>query len=92
MTLAERVTEEEIRVAVRAQGIGSLEDVAALVLETDGTFTVLRSVGSGDDSVLKGVATVSVPDGSAQSGGEEQHGNRSQNEHAHPKHEHTRGR
>ena len=80
---AERVTEEEIRAAVRAQGIGSLEDVAALVLETDGTFTVLRSVGSGDDSVLKGVATVSVPDGSAPSGGEEQHDEKSQSEPAH---------
>jgi hypothetical protein len=67
---------------VRAQGIGSLEDVAAPVLETDGTFTVLRSVGSGDDSALKGVATVSVPNGSAQSGGAEQHDDRSQSEQA----------
>ncbi len=89
---AERVTEEEIRAAVRAQGIGSLEDVAALVLETDGTFTVLRSMGGGDGSALKGVATVSAPDGSVGLGGEEQHGNRSQSEHAHAKHEHTRGR
>ena len=80
---AERVTEEEIRAAVRAQGVGSLEDVAALVLETDGTFTVLRSVGSGDDSALKGVANVSVPNGSAQSGSAEQHDDKSQSEQAH---------
>jgi len=89
---AERVTEEEIRAAVRAQGVGSLEDVAALVLETDGTFTVLRAVGGGDYSVLKGVATVSVPNGSAQSGGAEQYDDKSQSEQAHAKHEHTPGR
>ena len=59
---AERVTEEEIRAAVRAQGIGSLEDVEAVVLETDGTFTVLRSVGSEENSALKGVANFSVSD------------------------------
>ena len=57
---AERVTEEEIRASVRAQGIGSLEDVEAVVLETDGTFTVLRSVGKDDNSALKGVAHSSV--------------------------------
>jgi uncharacterized membrane protein YcaP (DUF421 family) len=42
---AERVTEEELRAAVRAQGAGSLEELDAVVLETDGTFSVLRSVG-----------------------------------------------
>ena len=48
--------------SVRAQGIGSLEDVEAVVLETDGTFTVLRSVGKADSSALKGVAHSSVSD------------------------------
>jgi uncharacterized membrane protein YcaP (DUF421 family) len=52
----ERVTEEEIRPAVRAQGIGILEDVAAVVLETDGSFTILRQVGHGSASTLDGVA------------------------------------
>jgi uncharacterized membrane protein YcaP (DUF421 family) len=53
---AERVTEEEIRAAVRAQGVGTLEEVAAMVLETDGSFTVLRQVGHGSASALVGVA------------------------------------
>ena len=53
---AERVTEEEIRAAVRAQGIGTLEEVAAVVLETDGSFTVLRQAGHGSASTLAGVA------------------------------------
>jgi uncharacterized membrane protein YcaP (DUF421 family) len=53
---AERVTAEELRAAVRAQGIGSLEDVAAVVLETDGSFTVLRQAGHGSASTLVGVA------------------------------------
>lgn len=53
---AERVTEEEIRAAVRAQGIGTLEEVTAVVLETDGSFTVLRQAGHGSVSTLVGVA------------------------------------
>lgn len=39
-----RVTEEEVRQAVRASGRASLEEVAAVVLETDGTMSVLSSV------------------------------------------------
>jgi uncharacterized membrane protein YcaP (DUF421 family) len=40
---AERVTEREVLQAVRAQGLGSLADVAAVVLETDGSFSVLQN-------------------------------------------------
>ena len=58
----ERVTEEEIRAAVREQCIGSLEDVEAVVLETDGTFTVLRSAGTEENSALKGVANFPASD------------------------------
>ena len=53
---AERVTAGEVRAAVRAQGIGSLEDVAAVVLETDGSFAVLRQARDGAASTLTGVA------------------------------------
>lgn len=42
----ERVTASEIRAAVRAQGISGLEDVEAVVLETDGSFSVLERRGS----------------------------------------------
>lgn len=38
---AQRVTESEVRAAVRAAGHLSLESVAAVVLETDGGFSVM---------------------------------------------------
>jgi uncharacterized membrane protein YcaP (DUF421 family) len=44
---AERVTEEEILAAVRQQGLGAIEDVEALVLETDGRLAVLHHIGIG---------------------------------------------
>ncbi|MEP2744153.1 DUF421 domain-containing protein [Bauldia litoralis] len=37
----ERVSEEEILSAVRSEGIARLDDVAAVVLETDGSFSVV---------------------------------------------------
>lgn len=37
-----RVTEEEVRAAVREQGVASLDDLEALVLETDGTFSAVE--------------------------------------------------
>lgn len=39
-----RVTEDEVRQAARGSGWASMEDVAAVVLETDGTLSVLSSV------------------------------------------------
>ena len=41
-----RVTEGEIRAAVRAKGLTALEDVEAVVLETDGSVSVLAERGS----------------------------------------------
>ena len=38
----ERVTEREMHAAIRAEGFSELENVAAVVLETDGTFSVIR--------------------------------------------------
>ena len=37
----ERVSERELRAAVRSSGIAHLEDVAAVILETDGAISVL---------------------------------------------------
>lgn len=37
-----RVTEEEVRAAVRGAGLPALEEVDAVVLETDGSFSVIR--------------------------------------------------
>lgn len=45
---AERVLREEIQAAMRAQGIASAEAVAAVVLETDGSFTVIQSAESNE--------------------------------------------
>lgn len=46
----ERVTQDEVRAAVRKQGLGDLAQVAAVVLEADGMFSVVSRdrVGSGD--------------------------------------------
>ena len=41
----ERVTEEEILAAVRAQGHGTIEAVGEVVLETDGTLSVTSGEG-----------------------------------------------
>ncbi|SDR73612.1 Protein of unknown function [Halopseudomonas litoralis] len=49
-----RVTEDEIRAAVRTAGLASLSDVEAVVLETDGSFSVIRQ-SEGNPSALIGV-------------------------------------
>lgn len=56
--LRERVAREEVLAAVRAAGIASLDDVAAVVLETDGTFSVVRG-GDGDQGSLQDLGTPS---------------------------------
>lgn len=48
----ERVTESELRAALRAQGITALEDVEAVVLETDGSFSVLKQRGSSSSALV----------------------------------------
>jgi len=47
----ERVTASELRAALRAQGITALEDVEAIVLETDGSFSVLKQRGSSSSAL-----------------------------------------
>jgi uncharacterized membrane protein YcaP (DUF421 family) len=50
-----RVTAAELRAAVRAAGIGDLPAAAAVVLETDGSFSVIREpprVGNALDGVV----------------------------------------
>lgn len=53
---AERVTEDEVRAAIRAQGIAAVENVMAVVLETDASFTVIALTDTDSTSALKGVA------------------------------------
>lgn len=50
-----RVTRDEVRAAVRSSGSGSLDNVYAVVLETDGSFSVVQSAEGGGDSSLVGV-------------------------------------
>lgn len=52
--VAERVTRDEVVAAVRASGQASLGKIAAVVLETDGSFSVIASI-DGDASALDNV-------------------------------------
>ena len=52
---AERVPKPEILAAIRTSGVSALEDVKAVVLETDGSFSVIKKSGSGSDSALSDV-------------------------------------
>jgi uncharacterized membrane protein YcaP (DUF421 family) len=59
----ERVTRDEVMAAIRSQGFGKLDEVEAVVLETDGSFSVISKPTSGPTSALKGVSKpVSLPD------------------------------
>ena len=51
----ERVTEGEVLSALRSQGIAAIEDAAAVVLETDGSFSVIKDLGSRYASALKDI-------------------------------------
>ncbi|WP_309082346.1 YetF domain-containing protein [Zhihengliuella sp.] len=50
-----RMTESEVRQAVRQTGRGALGDVAAVVLETNGTLSVIGAQDWGDASALQGL-------------------------------------
>lgn len=56
----ERVTEGEVRAAVRSQGISDLNQVEAVVLETDGSFSVIREVSHRSDSAMVDVQGYSI--------------------------------
>lgn len=51
-----RVTEDEVRAAVRSAGVAMLNEVYAVVLETDGSLSVVRSGKGSGESSLKGVS------------------------------------
>jgi uncharacterized membrane protein YcaP (DUF421 family) len=50
-----RVTEEEVRGAVRQHGLGGLEQVAAVIMETDGSLSVIPKSSAGSLSALNRV-------------------------------------
>lgn len=51
-----RVTEDEVRAAVRGAGVATLREVQAVVLETDGSFSVVRGNERSAESSLTGVS------------------------------------
>lgn len=59
-----RITRSDIRSAVRKRGIGALEQVDAVVLETDGTLSVIGQSSAGSRSALEGVRGASGAAGS----------------------------
>jgi uncharacterized membrane protein YcaP (DUF421 family) len=52
---AERVTEAEILAGLREQGVASVADAAAVVLETGGDLSILKNTSDGPQSVLQDV-------------------------------------
>lgn len=52
----ERVTHAEVEQAARKEGFGDLADLAAIVLETDGSFSVIAQAKAGDRSALRSLA------------------------------------
>jgi uncharacterized membrane protein YcaP (DUF421 family) len=57
--IAARVAPEEVMAAVRSSGFASLQQVEAVVLETDGSFSVVGPASDGSTSALANVATPS---------------------------------
>ncbi len=56
----ERITEEEVRAAIRAKGVNRVEDVDAVILENDGTLSVAwEAKGPGHSSLVD----ATVPEG-----------------------------
>jgi uncharacterized membrane protein YcaP (DUF421 family) len=51
-----RIMEDDLLGVVRKNGLGSLEEATAVILERDGQFSVLTSEGYGDGSALEKLA------------------------------------
>ena len=60
---AERITEDEILAALREKGVSEVSQAAAVVLETEGSLSILQQAPHGAQSVLrdvKGTATLNT--------------------------------
>lgn len=60
-----RVTDSEVRAAVRSAGICDMTSVQAVVLETDGSFSVIRQAGGTGDPSTSDVRRPSAPEAGA---------------------------
>jgi len=65
---AQRVTEEEIRTAMREEGVADVDEVEAVVLETNGSFSVLHFGTPSHRSTLCDVPGADRSDGRADGG------------------------
>ncbi len=63
-----RVTEDEVRAAVRSEGLASMNEVEAVVLETDGSFSVVRRSAENARPSLDGVQAPRTIRDAAESG------------------------
>jgi uncharacterized membrane protein YcaP (DUF421 family) len=52
---AERISGEEVRSAARKQGLSSMTEVGAVILETDGTFSVIPQLHPSTSTALEDV-------------------------------------
>ncbi len=52
----QRVTREEVLSVLRGEGVATVDDAVAVVLETDGSFSVLKNQAVGQASTLANVA------------------------------------
>ena len=57
-----RLSESEVLQAVRGSGSGDISNVAAVVLETNGTISVITKSKLGNGSALKGVRNSAAPE------------------------------
>lgn len=60
---SQRVSVDEIRQVIRSSGQGDVSQVAAVVLESDGSLSVITADKIGDGSALSGVQSTPVDDG-----------------------------
>lgn len=58
---SQRVTPEEVRAAIRSQGIGQMSEVEAVILETDGSFSILRATAQPATTALNDVNNYPSP-------------------------------
>lgn len=57
----ERIRKEEILQAARSRGLAGMEQVQAIILETNGNLSVIRRSDSSDNSALQNVSDPTIP-------------------------------
>ncbi|WP_191061336.1 DUF421 domain-containing protein [Geminicoccus harenae] len=65
----QRVTRQEILSALRSSGVSNVRDAAAVILETDGSLSVIGEAGATDMTALADVAGETGRSGAAEDGG-----------------------